>query len=712
MKLRILLLLSMMIAGVGPVRADVASPVDRVEVLARDGFTQVVVHFLWPITLRSHTPLARGENLEIELSFVPGAGALVASSVMPPWRGGGEPGARGIYREIRLDGALDRATLSLDLAAIFDFEVRRGADARSLVINVLHEDVAPQQASRPAAAEDLSSLSEVAASARMEEADRAMLAGDLDRAVALYTNIVGGPDGPETRAALEKLGVARERKGQLAHAKAIYQDYLQRYPGSAQAARVSQRLESLLAVDRPLAGGADTTVAGRASSRADWQVYGAWSQYYRYADQSIDRSGSPYFYGSDQYTAQSDLLSRLDLRARHKGQTWGVDARFGGGYLSDFHDDDSSNRGSEVLLSDASVEFSHLDSEIAVRLGRQYSSGEGVLGRFDGARLEIPFAGQWQLNLMGGRPVDLISDTAVDESDRYFYGMSLNLQPEDSAWEYGLFVTEQRIDGIEDRQAVGGELRYATVDSSLFTLLDYDTGYGELNTFLLIGNLTFETGTVLGATVDYRLSPLLTTRNALIGQPVDSIDELLDMFRESEIRDLAQDRTADSHAVTLSVMHPLSERYQLYGSVSEFEYGDTSTSGGVEGYPGTGSEYGYEAQLIASNLWLEDDTHVFSLRYYEGKTSERLGFGINARYRIGAAWRVQPRLWIERREISRDSSDQWSLRPSLRVEYQWGRRYHIELEVGRDWSQRDIPVYGQEELGSNYLLFSYRIDID
>ncbi len=706
------ILFLLLIAGVLPARADVASPVDRVDVLARDGVTQVVVHFLWPITLRSHTPLARGENLEIELSFVPGAGALVASTAMPPWRGGSEPEARGIYREIRLDGALDRATLSLDLAGVHDFEVRRGADARSLVISVLHEVATSPQTPRPEPPAGQSPPLQVAGSSLMAEADRALLAGDLDRAVALYTKIAGGADEAESRAALEKLGVARERKGQLAHAKAIYQDYLQRFPGSEDAARVSQRLEALLAVERPLASGSDTTVAGRPGGRGDWQIYGAWSQYYRYADQSIDRSGSPYFYGSDQYTAQSDLLSRLDLRARSKGQTWGIDARFGGGYLSDFRDDDGGNQGSEVLLSDASVEFSHLASEVAVRLGRQYSSGEGVLGRFDGARIEIPFAGQWQLNLMGGRPVDLISDTSVDESDRYFYALSMNLRPEDSAWEYGLFATEQRIDGIEDRQGVGGELRYATVDRSLFTLLDYDTGYGQLNTFLLIGNLSLESGTVFGATIDYRLSPLLTTRNALIGQPVDSIDELLDMFRESEIRDLAQDRTADSHAITLSVTQPLNERYQLYGAVSEFEYGNTDTSGGVEGYPGTGSEYGYEAQLIASNLWLEDDTHVFSLRYYDGQTSERLGFGINARYRIGDAWRVQPRLWLERRELSRDSSQQWSLRPSLRVEYLWGRRYHLELEVGRDWSLRDIPLYGDEELGSNYLLLSYRIDID
>jgi hypothetical protein len=459
-------------------------------------------------------------------------------------------------------------------------------------------------------------------------------------------------------------------------------------------------------------GKAETPAARAAKGRADWQLFGAWSQYYRYADQSIDRSGSPYFYGSDQYVAQSELLSRLDLRARHRGQVWGVDARFGGGYLSDFRDNDDSGgeHGSNVLLSDASVEFSHLDLDASVRVGRQYSSGDGVLGRFDGARIKLPVAGPWRLNLLGGRPVDLISDTAVDESERYFYAASMNLQPQDSAWQYALFATEQRIDGIEDRQAVGGELRYATADKSLFSLLDYDTGYGELNTVLLIGNLTTEAGTVFGTTVDYRMSPVLTTRNALIGQPVDSIDDLLDVFSQSEIRRLAESRTADSHAITFSVTQPLSERYELYGAVSEFEFGSTESAGGVPGFEGTGSEYGYELQLIASNLWLENDSHVFSIRYYDQQTTERLGFGINARYSIGDAWRVHPRLWVERRSSNSDSSDQWALRPSLRVEYRWARRYHIEFELGRDWSLRDIPLYGDEQLNSNYVLLIYRID--
>ena len=99
--LRILLLLVFAQAGL----ADVASPVDRVDVRAAGpGVTQVIVRFLWPVTLRSHTPREHGRNLEVELGFVPGAGALAANAVLPPWRSGSDPAARGIYESMRLDG--------------------------------------------------------------------------------------------------------------------------------------------------------------------------------------------------------------------------------------------------------------------------------------------------------------------------------------------------------------------------------------------------------------------------------------------------------------------------------------------------------------------------------------------------------------------------------------------------------------------------------
>ena len=50
--------------------------------------------------------------------------------------------------------------------------------------------------------------------------------------------------------AQELLGLAREKNGQTAHAKAEYQRYLALYPDADGAARVRQRLAALLATGR------------------------------------------------------------------------------------------------------------------------------------------------------------------------------------------------------------------------------------------------------------------------------------------------------------------------------------------------------------------------------------------------------------------------------------------------------------------------------
>ena len=73
-----------------------------------------------------------------------------------------------------------------------------------------------------------------------------MTAGDVDRAILIFTKARSLPEASESRTAQELLALARERKGQLAHAKAEYAAYLERYPEGEGADRVRQRLAALV----------------------------------------------------------------------------------------------------------------------------------------------------------------------------------------------------------------------------------------------------------------------------------------------------------------------------------------------------------------------------------------------------------------------------------------------------------------------------------
>lgn len=551
-----------------------------------------------------------------------------------------------------------------------------------------------ESAPPPAIRADRPPLSEGRADALMEEARQAMAKGDYRRAVQIYTKLLQHPGHAYHQEALEYLGLARERKGQLAHAKTEYERYLAAYPEGEGADRVRQRLAGLTtARAQPR-----EKLPGSRRKRPDypWQVFGGFSQYYRRDISVTDIEGSE--------VDQSTLSNDLDVTARRRGETWDVESRLTGGYEYDFLDD-GGRRGSRV--SSLYLDLGHRTSQTAGRLGRQTRSTGGVLGRFDGGLLShqaLPWA---RLNLVTGYPVNSARDAL--NTDRYFYGLSTDLGTFGDAWDFVAFVIEQRNGDLIDRRAVGGEVRYFDPNRSLLTSVDYDIYYDELNTFLLLGNWTLANRLTVNATLDYRKTPVLTTNNALQGQPVDDMDDLQDLFSDREIRELAEDRTARSRTVTLGLSKPLTDRYQLSGDVTVTDLSSTPTSGGVEGTPSTGREYFYNAQLIGSSLFKPGDISILSLRYADASSAETLSAGLNSRYPITQAWRINPRGRVDYRQNSNDDSTQWTLTSSLRSEYRWRKRTRFELEVGGEWSTQEFSE-DNDERSAYFVDLGYRVD--
>ena len=74
----------------------------------------------------------------------------------------------------------------------------------------------------------------------MKRAQEMFRRKDYAVAIQLLTRLTEQPEFPQRAQAQELLGLARERNGQLAHAKAEYEEYLRRYPQGEAADRVSQ----------------------------------------------------------------------------------------------------------------------------------------------------------------------------------------------------------------------------------------------------------------------------------------------------------------------------------------------------------------------------------------------------------------------------------------------------------------------------------------
>ncbi len=705
-------LLALILLGLASqVAMAVSSLVDHAEIVPMSDGTLVTVYFNVPVTIQNYAPPEQGDLLTIRVQTLSAADLEDPGEIgRDEWLGINQSGYGQIYESIRWrTNSVKQGILEITFRNPANYSVLNGPDSRSLVIKtdlLLPESAVAETGEVPPAnllemPEAVKVETESAKSQEealmMEEARRALATGEYNRAVGIYTKILQNENSIFAKQALEYLGVAREKKGQMAHAMAIYKQYLEKFPEGEDAIRVNQRVAGLLTqAEEPLESKRVVTAKVVEKEKTNkWLIYGGFSQYYRYFDLAVQEDDPTDVFNPTEkdILLESSLTSNLDLTARLQTDDWDIRTRFSGGYISDLS---SNGSGDKKRLSQMYLDAKHKDSGRELRVGRQSDSSGGVLGRFDGAQIGLPVSETVTFNLVAGFPVQRSTDAFV-QTGRYFYGTNVDFGPYNGSWEFNTFIVEQRNHHLLDRRSVGGEARYFRANRSLFTLIDYDIEFNDLNTFLLIGNWTNSHKTTFTLTLDRRNSPVLTLQSALAGQGVDNLSQLEEIYTEDEIRQIAQDRTADATLVNFGITHPISEKFQVYGNVSMTEIDGTRASAGVEAFPGTGKEYGYDLQLIGSGLLIDNDTHIFSVRYFDGNTSTRTTLRYDARYPFRNNFRFNPRLRADYRENVLTGLTKWTYRASGRLDYRWHKRLHIEMEIGNEWSTREITVTRKEK---------------
>src|SRR5262249_58792228 len=129
------------------------------------------------------------------------------------------------------------------------------------------------------------------------------------------------------------------------------------------------------------------------------------------------------------------------------------------------------------------------------------------------------------------------------QTQKRFESLALAYPRPGAHWDASLFVAGMQYQGLTDRQAVGGTARYFSPHVSMVAALDYDTFYHSLNTASLLGTLQLPARWSLSVDAERRNSPVLITRNALIGQPFTDLTQLQQVASDQEIYQWARDRT-------------------------------------------------------------------------------------------------------------------------------------------------------------------------
>jgi len=534
----------------------------------------------------------------------------------------------------------------------------------------------------------------------------ALSAHDYTTAIKLLTKLQRQAEFPERAHAQELLGLARERAGQLAHAKAEYEEYLRRYPHGEAAERVALRLRILRTATDKTQGGSQGTPGERR-----WYASGGLSQLFRYDGTRVDNTtqagnappGTTVLPNSTQTTTEDALFTDVDGLARHHGDQVDWMARLSAGYARSF---DKAQVGDLRRVSIASIEFVDRSLGLLGRLGRQTRNQDGVLGSFDGLFVSWQWAPSWGVNLTAGYPVEQ-TDAGV-RTDRRFETVALAYSPPGAHWDASVFAALQEFNGIKDRQATGFEARYLASHASLVMIVDYDTFYRSLNTASLLGTLQLPARWNVSFDAERRNSPVLTTRNALIGQNATKLTQLEQQdISQQTLFQWARDRTPYTTDYSITATRPIGQRLQFSATVAMDQTSATPGSGGVDPQPASGTERTYQAQLYGSSLWHPGDFSVASVTYANTETGKVETLSANSRFPLAGAWRIGPRLTVNRRVLTADSSTEMTYIPSALLDYQRGLRL-LQFEIGGELGKRAATLETQNTK-RYYVSLSYRI---
>jgi tetratricopeptide (TPR) repeat protein len=544
------------------------------------------------------------------------------------------------------------------------------------------------------------------ASNLLEQSRAALTRGDNSAAIQHLNQLLQLPPNQYSQDAQELIGLAHERNGEISKAKKEYKLCLMLYPDWAGADRVRQRLADLEA--------APTTKTLKAAKKQEVHIstaYGSLSQYYYRGNSRVDSTETP-IVGPPQPLPtltsldQSALINNLDLTGRFRSGDYDNRVVIRDNYELNFlPDTENKNR-----LYAAYAEVRNKPYDFSGRLGRQPGNSAGVLGRFDGISLGYGILPKWRINIVAGEPVDF---NPID-SDKQFWGTSLDFGTFAEHWNGNAYYINQTIDGIIDRQAVGAELRYFDPRRSLLSLVDYDVSYGVLNIVLLQGTYQVGSKTSLNLLIDHRLAPVMQTSNALINEINTSISSFLQQgMTEEQLRAQAEARTPTSDLIMIGATHNFNATWQLGGDIKRYNISGTPASGAppttpIAAQPGTGDVYAYTLQGIATGLLTKRDVTVLSLSYLNSDSYNGESISINNRTLFQDKWTFDLSL-VYYQQQDNLGTDSTRLTPIVRVGYRWRDRITLEFEAGMEKGQVTSNNL-TEDSTRNFYMLGYRWD--
>jgi tetratricopeptide (TPR) repeat protein len=537
-----------------------------------------------------------------------------------------------------------------------------------------------------------------AVAAWMDESRAALRKNNPAGAIQLLTKILKYPENQYSAEAQELLGVARQKSGQLDAARAEYEDYLRRYPTGEQSERVRQRLAGIVTATgepgmllhapngQPV--GMPPTDRFAPPRETTWTLVGSASAFYirddsfnAVRDPSVapDPNADP----DAHRVHQNEMLTSLDVTAAWNNDQTKGKIRFSGSEEYMFDSSTKDLAGVAALFVDTLIKDWNLRSVF----GRQTLNTDGVLGRFDGALLSWQPLTMLRLDVVAGSPAISRFDLPFLDQ-KYFYGVGIGLGPF-HGMETTLYAIEQRDQWLVDREAIGADFRYFDETKFVFGNVDYDIHFQHLNAAIFSGSWILPDKSTIYGGADYRRTPYLSSWNALLNQPFATLYDMLKVQNNEQIQQLALDQTPIYKSAMLGFSHPLTDKLQVSADATVVNLTQPIVPIGVDpslaALP-AGNEYYYSTQLIGNNIVKDGDMYIAALRYSQMTTQNLYMLDFNFRLPMTPEWRISPRLRLGYTQGRGTDLTEYTVLPSLLVDYYWTKDLSFEAEVGVQWT--------------------------
>ena len=712
-----------------------AEILDKIEIIQTNTEADIHIDFFTQVRYLRHSPTNESSSLQIFLDFPQLTVAPTQRETLSSPPSDLVPGFTVNYPDQKTN------SIGIKFKKPVKFRITPDSSGRGIVIHVPLEKMAEPQAQEvpapitEAAIVDIPSIPQGMsvndyAGKLVAESRVAAGLGDYAKAIQLLNAALNFPPHAYSQNAQELIGVAREKNGELAKAKAEYNLYLSLYPEGDGVKRVRQHI-----ADIDEASKSKTTAKAKKPTReiSETTVYGSWDQYY-YDAHSHNYESDPTT--NSHSHDQSSLMSSLNLTARSRQNQYDSKLVYRNRQTMDFLPQIGSSKHSNRDRTDAAyAEVANSEVDYLVRAGRQSGNSGGVLGRFDGGLLRYGLTSKLRVNLVAGT----LDEYKVDYK-RHFYGINLDIGPLAENWSGNTFFINQETDNVTDRRAVGGELRYFKNDRSVYSLVDYDTMFHRLNTFMVQGNLQAEDTTNYNVLYDHRKSPILQMINSLSSVPVapgspqpTTIRQALQQGQTEELlRSLAIANTLDTDLYLLGVTRQITPRWQLGADVqlSRVSGGDSTaavaaaTNALLENNPfidpltlqnlsnsfAGGNTYTYHVQAVGLDTLFKNDTSIISASITTGPTSLVESVVLTNIMVPRENSRLDSSIKLTRIDTD-PSTMQYVVSPTMRASYRLGTKATLEAEIGLEVDNRSSAVDGHNRTFRDFSFIGYRLDI-